>query len=107
MYKIKFVQCVSHSILRKRGCLKSVKRETLMTHSEISNGFLLILLILNLFNITFELQALLRAKWGRKMNVDIKSFIIKILFRNSFKTTEKNHEIYSIFAGKPTSRQQD
>jgi hypothetical protein len=44
------------------GCLKPVKEETFMTHSEISNGISLILLILKLFNVTFEVQGLLGAE---------------------------------------------
>jgi hypothetical protein len=38
-----------------------------MTSSEISNGFSLILLILTLFNVTFEVQGVLRAERDRKM----------------------------------------
>jgi len=39
-----------------------VKKETFMARSEISNGVLLIFLILKLFNVTFQVQGLLRAE---------------------------------------------
>ena len=47
MHRIKFMQRVSHSISRKRDCLKSVKKETFMTDSDSSNGVSLIFLSLN------------------------------------------------------------
>ena len=104
MHIIKFVQCGPHSISRRRGSLKSMKKKTFMTHSEISNGVSLMFHLLCWSLNYLTLHSKCRGYSGPKEvgiwtlnGEDIKSFIIKLLFLNSPKTREKNHEIYFIF----------